>query len=217
MLMVTSAAEFLCQFEASGGAAYNDDLGRSHLFGAEEGYEADGAATLDDDGIAQLHFAAHGGVDADGVGFGQHGDLGRAVGFEYAGIFEAQVDIVGESAVEVGGNVGGIVEAVGTVAACARGEDDAVAFLQGTADVVFGTAGADGLDNANIFVAHDQFALYAVLPVVQVRSADTGQFLAQEHFARFRVVHGIFADFEILSLDDDRPTNFCHGFSSCGW
>ena len=98
-----------------------------------------------------------------------------------------------------------------------RGEDDAVAFFEGAADVVLGSAGADGLDNADVFVAEDDFALEAVLPHVQVGAADTGQFLAKEHFAGFRVVYGVFADFEVLSLGDDRPTGFCHGIFSCCW
>ena len=108
------------------------------------------------------------------------------------GVFEAEIDVVGESAVEVGGDVGRVVEAVCAVAACAGGEDHAVAFFEGAADVVFGSASADSLDYSDVFVAEDDFALEAVLPHVQVGAADPGQLLAEQHFAGFRArVRGI--------------------------
>ena len=92
----------------------------AHLLGAQKRHQADGAAALNYDGIAQLHVTPHGGVDANRERFGQHGHVRRAFGLEYAGVVEAQIDEISESAVEMGWYVGRVVEAVCAVAACAR-------------------------------------------------------------------------------------------------
>ena len=171
-------------------------------FRADECNKADGAGTLYNDGVSELNPATHDAVYADRERLEQDCDLRRQIGLEEHGLGIPEIDVFGEAAAKIGLFSGGD-ETVGALRRTGN-EGDPITGFERAPQVVMGHTCAQLIDNPHVLVPQNDLVFHSlVFPVVQVGTADAGQFLSQQDRSGCRFRDGILPDFKSFA-DHDR-------------